>query len=95
MQPVPTSSPVVALTAALALVVMVMEAAVGHMGFSESPFLIDPESLPRVVSLSFRRVSHISLQLSTLAPITNFLFFAFIDCRSEPLWTQRTSGACG
>ena len=49
------ASLVVVLTAVLALaVVMVMEAVVGGMGLNGSPFLIDPESQPRVGSLSFR-----------------------------------------
>src|SRR4051812_10993663 len=33
---------------------MVMEAVVGGVGWDGSPFLLDPESVPRVVSLSSR-----------------------------------------
>ena len=51
--PYQSASLVVALTAVLALVVvMVMEAVVGGMGFDGNPFLLDPESVPRVVGLS-------------------------------------------
>src|SRR5271166_2583800 len=45
---------VAAVAAVVATAVVMEEVAVGRMGFNGSPFLIDPESVPRVVSLSFR-----------------------------------------
>ena len=45
---------VAAVAAVVATAVVMEDVAVGRMGFNGSPFLIDPESVPRVVSLSFR-----------------------------------------
>ena len=45
---------VAAVAAVVATAVVMEEVAVGRMGFNGSPFLIDSESVPRVVSLSFR-----------------------------------------